>query len=99
MAYAILESSNCSDVSEACDSTQSLPFSFCQDAIGVVCHQFGLLSTNLHVLSWADYCRDFELGLLVPALPQLERLCHRLTADWYYAIFSSYSSRPIREKC
>ena len=22
-------------------------------------------------------CRDFQLGLLVPALPQLERLCHR----------------------
>ena len=35
------------------------------DAIGVVCHQFGLLITDLHLIP----CQDFLLGLLAPALP------------------------------
>ena len=54
-----------------------LPFSLCQDVTGGVCHQFGLHSTYVNVI-----CRDFELGLLVPALPPLEHHCHRQTADW-----------------
>ena len=28
------------------------------------------------------FCRDFLLGLLASALPQLEHLCHRWTGDW-----------------
>ena len=28
------------------------------------------------------FCWDFLLELLAPALPQLEHLCHRQTADW-----------------
>ena len=53
------------------------------DAIGTVCHQFGLLRTDLHLIPCVEtFCRDFLLELLVPALPQLEHLCHRQTADW-----------------
>ena len=53
------------------------------DAIGAVFHPFGLLGTDLHLLSTlCRFCRDFLLGLLAPALPQLEHLCHRQTADW-----------------
>ena len=27
-------------------------------------------------------CRYFQLGFLIPALPQPKHLCHRLTPDW-----------------
>ena len=53
-----------------------LPF-LSLDAIGAVCHQFGLLCTDLHLIPCAGF-----VGLLAPALPQLEHLCHRQTTDW-----------------
>ena len=38
-------------------------------AIGAVCHQFGLLGTDLHLIQCAGFCRDFLLGHLAHALP------------------------------
>ena len=51
------------------DSALNLPL----DAIDTVCHQSGLL---------CRFYQDSQLGLLIPALPQLEHLCHRQTPDW-----------------
>ena len=47
------------------------------DAICAVCHQFGLLSTDLHLI-----CGDYKPGLLVPSLSQLDYLGHRQTTGW-----------------
>ena len=68
---------------KACYSTQLLPFYLylSLDAFGTVCHQFGLFCTDLHLKTLCRFCRDFLLGLLAFALPQLEHLCHRQTAD------------------
>ena len=46
-----------SQVLEACDCLKmlSIHFDLCVDATGVVFHQFGLLSTDLHVVG----CRGF----------------------------------------
>ena len=76
---------NYSKVLEACYSTQLLPFCIylSLDAIGAVCHQLGLLGTNIHLIyTLCRFSRDFLLGLLALALPKLEHLCHRHTADW-----------------
>ena len=45
-------------------TVQLLPFYLylSQDAIGTVCHQFGLLRTELHHIPCAGFCRDFLLG-------------------------------------
>ena len=65
VACAILERfgaiiwNNYSKVLEACYSTQLLPFYFylSLDAIGTVCHQFGLLRTDLHLIPCAGSTR------------------------------------------
>ena len=88
MAFAILERiSSLEPPSETtapryaklCYGTQLLPFhlNLRLDSIGAVCHQFGLLSTDLII-----YLKKFSRDFLVPALPQLEHLCHCQTADW-----------------
>ena len=45
-----------SQVFEACDSLKllSIYFELCVDATGVVCHQLGLLSTDLHAVVSPD---------------------------------------------
>ena len=53
-----------------------------QDAICTVCHQSGLFSTNLPSYTLCRFYRDSQLGLLIPALPQLEHLCHWQSPDW-----------------
>ena len=44
-------------VFEACDSLKllSIHFDLCVDATGVVCHQLGLLGTNLHALGCGGF--------------------------------------------
>ena len=51
-------------------------------AIDTVCHQFGLLRTDLHLIPCAGFLSRLSNRALVPALPQLEQLYHRQTADW-----------------
>ena len=66
MACAILERTsglepssdkNCSKVLEACYSAQLLSFYLylSLDVIGTVCHQFGLLCTDLHLIPCAGF--------------------------------------------
>ena len=50
------------------------------DAIGDVCNQFGLLESPASI--FGKFCLNFLPGLLAPALPQLEYICHRQAADW-----------------
>ena len=58
---------------------QILPFylNLPQDAIGTVCHQSGLLSSDLHLIPCTGFIGEFQLEPLIPALPQLEHVCHR----------------------
>ena len=65
-------------VSSFCPFYLNLPL----DAIGIVCHQFCLLSADVPSYTLCTFCRDFQIGLLVPALYQLSHLCHRQIADW-----------------
>ena len=41
-----------------------------------------VFSALISILYLCRFCRDFLLELLAPAIPQLEHLCHRQTADW-----------------
>ena len=52
---------NCSKVLEACYSAQLLSFYLylSLDAIGTVCHQFGLLRTDLHLIPCAGFVETF----------------------------------------
>ena len=69
MACAILErisglepsSETCSKVLEACYSAKLLSFYLylSLDAIGTVCHQFGLLPTDLHLIPCAGFVETF----------------------------------------
>ena len=70
MACAILEriyglgpssENNCSKVLEAFYSTQLIPFYLylSLDAIGTVCHQFGFLGTDLHLIPCAGFVKTF----------------------------------------
>ena len=45
------------EVLDACNGTQRVSFNLClpADGIGAVCHQFGLLSTDLHLIPCADF--------------------------------------------
>ena len=68
---------------EACDSLKllSIYFDLCVDATGVVCHQLGLLDTDLHAVGCGD-CQDAQLILpvLLPLL--LSHRCHQQSGDW-----------------
>ena len=46
-------------VLDACDCLQllSIHFDLCVDATGVVCHQLGLLSTNLHAVGCGGFVK------------------------------------------
>ena len=48
---------NRAQVFEACDCLKllSIYFNLCVDATGVVCHQLGLLSTDLHVVGCGGF--------------------------------------------
>ena len=48
-------------VFEACYSTQLLPFylHLSLDAIGTICHLFGLLDTDLHLIFCAGFVETF----------------------------------------
>ena len=61
-----------SRVLEACYYAQLLPFylDLSVDVIGVVCHQFGLLNTDLHHMPCAGFVKTFKPGLLIHALPR-----------------------------
>ena len=63
--------------------TQLLPFylDLLLDVIATVCHQFGILSTVLHLILCAGFV-DFQLRILVLAPSHLEYLCNRRIADW-----------------
>ena len=82
---------NCSKVLEACYSTQLLSFYLYLSG----CHWRCLSSvwTSLH---WSPsyalcrFCRDFLLGFLALALPQLEHLCH-LQTDNISATYANLS--------
>ena len=74
---------NCFKVLGTCSGTQLLSFNLelPLDTTNSFCHQFGLPSTDLH-LTPCQVVREFQIGLLVPALPQLEHNWHRQTAGW-----------------
>ena len=67
MQYPVL-SHHLKQLRKACYSTQFLPFyhDLPLDAIGSVCHQFGLLSTDLHLrhIPCAGFGETFNGGLL-----------------------------------
>ena len=48
---------NCAQVLEACDSLKllSIHFDLCVDAAGVLCHQLGLLGTDLYVIGCGGF--------------------------------------------
>ena len=50
-------SSVITEPSETCDSLKllSIYFALCVDAIGVLCHQLGLLSTDLHAVGCGGF--------------------------------------------
>ena len=92
VAWSILErtsgfeassENNYSNVFEAFYSTHHLFFylNLPLNAIRAGCYQFGFLGTDLHLISCAGFIKT-QLGLLVPAIPQLEHLCHQQTANW-----------------
>ena len=72
MAYAVLERTfalepssaqdNCSNVFEACYNMQLLAFhlNLPLDAISAVCYQFGLFSTDLHLIPCAGFVETFN---------------------------------------
>ena len=55
---------NYSKVFEACYSTQLMSFHLDLPlaAISAVCHQFGLLSTDLRLIPWTDFIETFNYG-------------------------------------
>ena len=57
-----LVSYNWAQVLEACDSLKllSIYFYLCVDATGVVCHQLGLLGTNLHAVVCSGFVKTFN---------------------------------------
>ena len=40
------------------------------------------LSAPISIYTLCSFCRDFQLGLLIPVLPQPEHLFHRQNAAW-----------------
>ena len=58
---AILESTS-AQVFEACDRLKPLSthFDLCVDATGVVCHELGLLSTDLHALGCGGFVKTLN---------------------------------------
>ena len=49
-------------VVEACDclTLLSIHFNLCVDATGVVCHQFGLLGTDLHAVGCGSFVKTLN---------------------------------------
>ena len=70
-------------VLEASDSLKllSIYFDLCVDATGVVCHQLGLLGTDLHAVGYE--CLVETLTLILPVLPLLRNhRYHQQNEDW-----------------
>ena len=55
--YALESSSDATQILEACDCLKllSIHFDLCVDATGVVCHQLGLLGTDLHAVGYGGF--------------------------------------------
>ena len=53
---------NWAQVLEACDclKLQSIYFDLCVDATGVVCHQLGLLGSDLHAISCGGFVKTLN---------------------------------------
>ena len=93
---------NCSKVLEACYSAQLLPLYLYLSG----CH-WRCLSSVWSSPHWSPsytlcrFCRDFLLGLLAPALPQLEHLCHQQICNISaaYANLPGHQTWSVREKC
>ena len=70
-------------VLEACTVPRFCPFTLISlrmlFALFVVSLVFSALISTYNL---CRFCQDFQPGLLIPAFPQLEHLCHRQTADW-----------------
>ena len=64
---------------EACYGTQLLPFhlDLPLDAIFALFVISMVFSALISILYLVQICRDFQLGLLVLAFPQVVHLCHR----------------------
>ena len=69
---------NCSKLFDACNHFQilSLYLVLRLDAIIAVCRQ------HFSPFIICRFCRDFQLGILVPALPPQKDVWYRQTADW-----------------
>ena len=71
-------------VVEICDCLKllSIYFSRCVDATGVVCHQLGLLGTDLHAIGCGGFVEMLNQFLPVPLPLMLSHQCHQQSEDW-----------------
>ena len=90
------------EVFEPCFGTQLLPFNVIFVLMPLVLFDIILvLSPLISILYIVQICRDFQLEVKVPVLPQLEHLCHRKNAVMvkFLPPVLFYHGRPVREKC